>query len=323
MAWSNNASGLDDRPPRGPSRPWASGKLNLVKPGDKNEWRSQGVVDLTQPSRQPTVIQPPANPEYMRPSTTFGGPSHRNGDFVDLTGGTRSLPFGNYRDDDGAPDLEPIDAEKAFKDLLNGLNSPTIPKRRTKRKNKKSKESKIEKDEDVFASKSPEVEDEELASLLKGTKLDDPTSPNNLKAPKPENDGSNDEESEEPEEGEDDDEGEEEDLAHVEGLKVRLLPHQVDGVQFLLSREEGKKRGGILADDVSLILCSWNSELTFIDGPRENGTVACADSLTSSSSVPNRVWGYIFVSLAGVQEACIEAQHGFAGNTHYRPIIVD
>jgi SNF2 family DNA or RNA helicase len=56
-------------------------------------------------------------------------------------------------------------------------------------------------------------------------------------------------------EDEDDDEG------VVEGLNVKLLPHQVDGVAWMIERESGAKKrgvlpkGGILADDVSQIPC--------------------------------------------------------------------
>jgi len=40
------------------------------------------------------------------------------------------------------------------------------------------------------------------------------------------------------------------DAAMPEGLSCKLLPHQVVGVNWMKSREEGKKRGGILADDM-------------------------------------------------------------------------
>jgi SNF2 family DNA or RNA helicase len=55
-----------------------------------------------------------------------------------------------------------------------------------------------------------------------------------------------------PGEEEDDDEG------YVDGLEVRLLPHQIDGVSWMIERESGKKKkgifpkGGILADDMGL-----------------------------------------------------------------------
>ena len=51
------------------------------------------------------------------------------------------------------------------------------------------------------------------------------------------------------------DEGEEdEDDGTVEGLKVKLLPHQIDGVNWMVNKETGKKptHAGILADDMGL-----------------------------------------------------------------------
>jgi len=52
-------------------------------------------------------------------------------------------------------------------------------------------------------------------------------------------------------------EEEEVDDGTVEGLKVKLLPHQVDGVEWMRDKESGAKKkngilpkGGILADDV-------------------------------------------------------------------------
>jgi SNF2 family DNA or RNA helicase len=55
-------------------------------------------------------------------------------------------------------------------------------------------------------------------------------------------------------------EGEEdEDDGTVEGLAVKLLPHQVEGVAWMIEKEIGKKRkngvrprGGILTDDMAL-----------------------------------------------------------------------
>ncbi|KAI8631339.1 hypothetical protein F5Y19DRAFT_473745 [Xylariaceae sp. FL1651] len=49
-----------------------------------------------------------------------------------------------------------------------------------------------------------------------------------------------------------------EDKSHIEGLKVRLLPHQIEGVEWMKNRELGpvKKgkvpKGGLLADDMGL-----------------------------------------------------------------------
>ena len=50
------------------------------------------------------------------------------------------------------------------------------------------------------------------------------------------------------------DEDEDEDDGAVEGMKVKLLPHQIDGVDWMVNKETGKKptKGGILADDMGL-----------------------------------------------------------------------
>ena len=64
---------------------------------------------------------------------------------------------------------------------------------------------------------------------------------------------------EEDKENEEEGEDEEEDDGTVEGLKVKLLPHQVDGVAWMRDKETGVKKkngvlpkGGILADDMGL-----------------------------------------------------------------------
>lgn len=64
---------------------------------------------------------------------------------------------------------------------------------------------------------------------------------------------------EENKENQEEDEEDEEDDGTVEGLKVKLLPHQVDGVAWMRDKETGVKKkngvlpkGGILADDMGL-----------------------------------------------------------------------
>lgn len=42
------------------------------------------------------------------------------------------------------------------------------------------------------------------------------------------------------------------DRAHIPGLLCRLLPHQVQGVEWMRQRERGDIKGGILADDMGL-----------------------------------------------------------------------
>ena len=109
------------------------------------------------------------------------------------------------------------------------------------------------------SSEKKDLKDDEvdgLASQLQGVAVADKDPE---KAVKPEastetkySDLSKEDEEEEGEE-EDDDDG------TVEGLKVKLLPHQIDGVQWMCDKEIGHKKGkgvvpkgGILADDMGL-----------------------------------------------------------------------
>lgn len=66
-------------------------------------------------------------------------------------------------------------------------------------------------------------------------------------------------ENEEDDDEEEEEEEEEEDDGTVEGLKVKLLPHQREGVNWMCDKETGRKKtkgvlpkGGILADDMGL-----------------------------------------------------------------------
>ncbi|CAK96995.1 uncharacterized protein An11g06990 [Aspergillus niger] len=91
---------------------------------------------------------------------------------------------------------------------------------------------------------------ENIKALLEGAFEDeDEKQPNETES---ENEEDDDEEEEEEEE-------EEEDDGTVEGLKVKLLPHQREGVNWMCDKETGRKKtkgvlpkGGILADDMGL-----------------------------------------------------------------------
>ncbi|KAH6633407.1 SNF2 family N-terminal domain-containing protein [Boeremia exigua] len=129
----------------------------------------------------------------------------------------------------GAPDLDAYvdqaQASENIKALLEGAldeDEEKIP--RTRGRKKKKQEAKD-------ATKS-------LADRLKGLGVED-------KEPEPE--------PEEPEAEDDEDDG------FVDGLKVSLLPHQVDGVSWMIEKETGAHnkrgklpKGGILADDMGL-----------------------------------------------------------------------
>ena len=81
--------------------------------------------------------------------------------------------------------------------------------------------------------------------------------------------------------GGEEEEEEEEDDGTVEGLKVKLLPHQIDGVAWMRDREVTLKKrkgalpkGGLLADDVGLVKMDRNIvSLTSVDGSGQNDSI--------------------------------------------------
>lgn len=88
---------------------------------------------------------------------------------------------------------------------------------------------------------------------------------------------------------------EDEDDGTVEGLNVKLLPHQVDGVEWMKDKEIGKKKkngilpkGGILADDVGLQLQSQTliALTSCTDGVGQDHPV---DSIITCQSSPQAV----------------------------------
>lgn len=189
------------------------------------------VIEIPKPINfppQPTYAHPP--PEFTtRPTTGFTAvnPYNRPGNVVDLT--TEPALFD---DKFGAVDpYEYIDAGKAtdnIKALLEGAFEDEEDKPRT-RGRKKKVEAAVEKLKDKL---------EDLEFKTKDQK----------------GEGSKFEEAEE---------DEEEDDGTIEGLKVKLLPHQMEGVEWMRDKETTQKKtkgvlpkGGILADDVgsSLVL---------------------------------------------------------------------
>ena len=192
-------------------------------------------------------IQPPSNPpiytSYPKPPPTFSsvnGPTQPYSapyayqyqqPVVDLT---KPQTFGSSQPaflDDRFSANDPytyIDAEKAnenIKNLLEGAFDDEEDKPRTRGRRKKI-EAAVEGLANKLHSLEVKAEDKEGGEKQVETKED--------------------------EEGEIDD-------GTVEGLKVKLLPHQVDGVEWMREKENGatKKskvlpKGGILADDMGL-----------------------------------------------------------------------
>lgn len=187
------------------------------------------MVVIPKPMNFPTWSTKPA-PAPLFSSKGGGGftavnPLQNTSNFIDLTTGQPLL-------DDQFGSIDPyeyIDSGKAnenIKALLEGAFEDEEDKPRTRGRKKKV-----------------EAAVERLTDKLQDLKVKNEA--------KKEDEAEQDEEEEE----------EEEDDGTVEGLKVKLLPHQVDGVAWMNDKEIGVKKkngvlpkGGILADDVSLEL---------------------------------------------------------------------
>lgn len=182
------------------------------------------VVEIPRPTNYPTwATKPTAAPLFSSKGVNSGptavNPTQRPVSFVDLTTGHPLL-------DDQFGSIDPndyVDAGKAnenIKALLEGAFEDEDDKPRTRGRKKKV-----------------DTAVERLTDKLQGLEVQ--------AEEKKEDDNAEDEE-------------EEEDDGTVEGLKVKLLPHQVDGVAWMKDKEIGVKKkngvlpkGGILADDVS------------------------------------------------------------------------
>ncbi|KAF2136226.1 uncharacterized protein K452DRAFT_322546 [Aplosporella prunicola CBS 121167] len=213
-----------------------------------------GAVPIQKPTAPATYTIPPTpQPVFSSVQRPVGGFQPINGhqkpnpiDFsgekknrvVDLTGSDDEFDADAAIRDDrfGAADpfayVESNQANDNIKALLEGAFDDEDDKPKTRLRKKKKQQQQEKKDEAALGS---------LADKLKAleVKAEDKAE----EAPEPE-----------PEEEE-----EEEDDGTVEGLNVKLLPHQVDGVAWMTDKEVGQRKkngvlpkGGILADDMGL-----------------------------------------------------------------------
>lgn len=138
--------------------------------------------------------------------------------------GSASATFDHY---DPANYVDPVQASENIKNLLEGAFD----------------EDEDDKPKTRLRKQAPKIEErsaaDELADKIKGLKVDGKQSKQQSESKIVE------------------EEEEEEDDGSVEGLTVKLLPHQIDGVTWMLDKEIGERKrngvlpkGGILADDV-------------------------------------------------------------------------
>lgn len=194
---------------------------NLNRP-DQNDDMFIIPKPVDRPSWQP---KPPAAPQQSSQINTnpYFRPAPTN-NFVDLTSNNGPYATSAFQQDFVSSDpftyMDSGQANENIKALLEGAFEDEEDKPRT-RKRKKQQEDQVE----------------DLTKKMGNIKVDEPA------------------EEEEEEEDEDEDEND----GSVEGLKVKLLPHQIDGVEWMRDKELGTKKtrgvfpkGGILADDMGL-----------------------------------------------------------------------
>ncbi|KAK9853665.1 hypothetical protein MYU51_005015 [Penicillium brevicompactum] len=226
--------------PRAP-RPIFQSKPLPPKPSNSSK-NLQSFIDLTRDANDPVPRQPAAQ-------------SHSSFGAMDMNG---------YVDSAMANENIKALLEGAFEDE----EDKEQPKPKGKKKNGSKKSSKKKKDVIVEEKKEPASDDlDDLAAQLSGVTVNDPkdaesklaksTSEDEKSATDQDDEQKADEEDDDEEEEEEDEE--EEDDGVVEGLKVTLLPHQIEGVRWMCDKETGRKnskgifpKGGILADDMGL-----------------------------------------------------------------------
>ncbi|EEH47507.1 uncharacterized protein PADG_03591 [Paracoccidioides brasiliensis Pb18] len=204
--------------------------FRLMKPSDYSGLRpgflgDDSVVEIVRPSNAIQTTQPAAIPMFSsqaKPKMPKNLSNLQN--FIDLTGSATNAQ--HHEEAFGAMDVYSyVDAAKAnenIKALLEGAFEDESDKPRARQRRKK-----IESGVNQLAIKLQKVD----VSEAPGDK----------------------------EMGEEEEEEEEEDDGTVEGLKVKLLPHQREGVEWMRDKECSVKKtrgvipkGGILADDMGL-----------------------------------------------------------------------
>ncbi|EAW06622.1 putative SNF2 family helicase/ATPase [Aspergillus clavatus NRRL 1] len=243
------------------------------------------VVEIRRPENI-TFTTPRAPKTFYASSAIKMDNAYKNlRNFIDLTneGGftpsarTRNTGFGSM-DVNGY--VDPVKANENIKALLEGALTDEDDKRSKSKKGKKSKnrKNKGKKKQDKEQKKQPTSDIDDLAAQLEGVTVNEPkAATDKLDRDEPkvgeklavldeeseqeedrklsDNENENDEDDEEEEEEEEEDE----DDGTVEGMTVKLLAHQREGVNWMCDKERGSSKakgvlpkGGILADDMGL-----------------------------------------------------------------------
>ncbi|OOQ83488.1 putative SNF2 family helicase/ATPase [Penicillium brasilianum] len=258
---------------RGPFDPFKA-----VRPSAYNDHRSgygTGATPIKRPEN--TDWTTPRAPRALFMSKgTAPKPSNASKNlqaFIDLTQqdsgsfkDSRSVPmsFGamdvsDYVDSEKATENIKALLEGAFEDEEEQSRQKTKSKRKGKKKKNEPKKTEADDLDDLAAQLEsitvndpkplePEADSEKttVAADVKSKAVED----KNIAAEESEN---------EEEEDDNEDEEDEDDDGTIEGLKVTLLPHQIEGVKWMCDKETGLRttkgifpKGGILADDMGL-----------------------------------------------------------------------
>ncbi|KAA8644531.1 hypothetical protein EYZ11_009570 [Aspergillus tanneri] len=267
-----------------PVRPSAYNNNHFSRPVNSD------VVEIRRPEN--VTFNTPRAPKTFytsKPSAAKMSNASRNlQNYVDLTNeggftpsaGPRNTGFGSIDTHtyvDVAKANENIKAllEGAFEDEDEQKSSKSKNKKRSKKGNKKNKKKNKEENREA-EDKGTDIDD--LAAQLRGVTVDEPADDakksdadefipklevqedaDKKKTSKEQADVESESEDEQGEEGGEEDEDEDDDDGTVKGLKVKLLPHQREGVNWMRDKETGQSKtkgilpkGGILADDMGL-----------------------------------------------------------------------
>lgn len=284
-----------------PVRPSAYNNNRFSRPVDS------GVVEIKRPENV-TFSTPRAPKTFFtsKPSAVKMSNASKNlRNFVDLTGEGGFTPsagswnnvgFGSFGVNDY---VDTAKANENIQALLQGAFEDEDEKQLLKKNKKKNKNKKRRQRQRENKKKQDASEVDDLAAQLEGITVKEPKSTEDddheqkdKDVEKPatgaETDGAADDESEprtdkaEDEDNEEasdeEEEEEEEDDGTVEGLKVKLLPHQREGVSWMRDKELGRgkgtvPKGGILADDMGLGKTVQTIALMLTNTKPENGKV--------------------------------------------------